>query len=151
MKLLQKNRKAFHEYIPLDTYIAGIKLLGSEIKSIRAGDVNIKNAHCYFKGNELYVKGIHIAEYKQSGKYQNHDPLRERKLLLNKKELVKLAKGVATKGVTIIPLALLMTKGGYVKLEIALAKGKKLHDKRNALKEKDIKRDMDRENSSKNI
>lgn len=144
MKLLLKNRKASYEYTFIDTYTAGIKLLGSEIKSIREGGVNISNAHCYFKGDELYVKGMHIAEYKESGKYQNHDPMRERKLLLNRKELNKLFKGVSTKGVTIVPVALLLSKGGYVKLEIALAKGKKLHDKRHDLKKKDLEREEQR-------
>jgi len=144
MKVLQKNRKALYEYTPIDKFVAGIKLLGSEIKSIRLGEVNIKTAHCYFKGDELYVKGMHIAEYKESGKYQNHDPLRERKLLLNKKELVKLQKGIATKGITIIPIAMLMSKGGFVKLEIALAKGKKLHDKREDIKKKDMEREAQR-------
>jgi len=144
MKLLQKNRKALYEYAPIDKYIAGIKLLGSEIKSIREGDVNIKAAHCIFKDGELFIKGMHIAEYKQSGIHQNHDPLRERKLLLHKKELEKLFKGVSTKGVTIVPIALLLSKGGYVKLEIALAKGKKLHDKREDIKKKDIERETQR-------
>lgn len=144
MKVLQKNKKALYEYAPIDTYIAGIKLLGSEIKSIREGGVNIKAAHCIFKDGELFIRGMHIAEYKESGKHQNHDPLRERKLLLNKKEIEKLFKGVGTKGNTIVPIALLLSKGGYVKLEIALAKGKKLHDKREDIKKKDIERETQR-------
>ena len=146
MKVLQKNRKALYEYIKIDTYVAGMKLLGSEIKSIREGDVNIKAAHCVFKGGELYVTGMHIAEYKQSGTHQNHEPLRDRKLLLNKSELEKLLKGVKDKGITIIPLTLLLSKSGFVKLEISLAKGKKLHDKRNQLKQKELKKDIDRLN-----
>lgn len=144
MVVLQKNRKASHEYTFIEKYVAGIKLLGSEIKSIREGNVNIKTAHCVFKENELYVIGMHIAEYKQSGTHQNHEPLRVRKLLLNKSELKKLLKGVTTKGVTIIPVSLLLSKSGFVKLEIALAKGKKLHDKREDIKKKDIERETQR-------
>ena len=144
MKVLQKNRKALYEYAPIENYIAGIKQLGSEIKSIREGDVNIKTAHCIFRDGDLYVRGMHIAEYKQSGTHQNHEPNRERKLLLNKKELLKLFKGVSTKGVTIIPITLLLSKSGYVKLEIALAKGKKIHDKREDIKKNDQERDTQR-------
>lgn len=145
MKLLQKNRKATFEYEFLDLYIAGLKLFGSEVKSIRDGNVNIKNAHCYFKDGELFIKGMHIAEYEQSGKYQNHDPYRDRKLLLKKKELEKLIGDVSTKGITIVPVSLLVSKSGFIKLEIALAKGKKLHDKREDIKRKDMERDMKRE------
>lgn len=144
MLVLQKNKKASFEYEFIDVYVAGLKLLGSEVKSIREGKVNIKQAHCYFKDGELYVKGMHIAEYKQSGKHQNHDPLRDRKLLLSKKELNKLLGGVTTKGNTIIPIALLLPKSGWLKLEIALAKGKKLHDKRHDIKKKDLERDLQR-------
>lgn len=145
MKLLQKNRKANFEYEFLDLFIAGIQLLGSEVKSIREGNVNIKNGHCFFKDGELFIKGMHIAEYEQSGKYQNHEPLRDRKLLLNKKELSKLETNIATKGITIVPVSLLVSKNGFIKLEIALARGKKLHDKREDIKKKDMERDMQRE------
>jgi len=144
MKLLQKNKKSYYEYTHIEIYIAGIKLLGSEIKSIRGGSVNIKNAHCIFTDGELFIRGMHIAEYKQSGTHQNHEPTRERKLLLNKKELKKLLKGISTKGNTIVPTSLLLSKGGYVKLEIALAKGKKLHNKREDIKKKDIERETQR-------
>ncbi len=144
MTLLTKNRKASFEYKFLETYTCGIILLGSEIKSIRRSNVNITHAHCYFKDNELYVKGMHIAEYKESGIHQNHDPLRERKLLLKKKELKHLMKAVLTKGISIIPIALVMTKNNLVKLEIALAQGKKLHDKREAIKLKDMERETQR-------
>jgi len=144
MKLLTKNRKASFEYKFLETFTAGIMLLGSEIKSIRRSNVNITHAHCYFKDEELYVKGMHIAEYKESGTHQNHDPLRERKLLLKKKEIKTLLKAVTTKGITIIPVALVMANNGLVKLEIALAQGKKLHDKREDIKRKDIERETQR-------
>ena len=144
MKLLQKNRKALYEYTPLYTLVAGIKLVGSEIKSIREGDVNIKNTHCVFRDGEIYVRGMHIGVYKQSGTHHNHEPLRERKLLLNKSEIQKLFKEIGTMGVTIIPTALLINKGGKVKLEIALAKGKKIHDKRADIKKRDIERDTQR-------
>jgi SsrA-binding protein len=144
VKLLQKNRKASFEYSFIEQYIAGIKLLGSEVKSIREGNVNIKNTHCYFKDGELFIKGMHIAEHKESGKYQNHDPLRDRKLLLKKKELSKLLKGVSDKGITIVPVCLLISKNGFIKLEIALAKGKKLHDKREDIKKKDMERELQR-------
>ncbi len=145
MKLVAKNKKAKFEYTLLDQYLAGIKLLGSEVKSIREGEVNIKNAHCYFKDGELFIKGMFISEYKQSGIHQQHEPLRERKLLLKRKELDKLEKGVETKGVTIVPVSLVISKTGFIKLEIALAKGKKLHDKREDIKKKDMERDMQRD------
>jgi len=144
MKLIQKNKKASFEYTFIDEYTAGIKLLGSEVKSIREGNVNIKNAHCIFENGELFITGMHIAEYKQSGKHQNHDPMRKKKLLLKKKELKKLTKGVEEKGNTIVPKALVLTKTGLFKLEIALAKGKKLHDKRHDIKKKDLERDLER-------
>jgi SsrA-binding protein len=137
MKILVQNRKASFEYTFLDVYTAGIKLLGSEVKSIRENNVSISNAHCYFKDGELYVKGMHISEHKESGKYQNHDPLRERKLLLKKRELKKLLAGIEVKGNTIVPINLALSNG-YIKLQIALAKGKKLHDKKQVLKEKAI-------------
>jgi SsrA-binding protein len=148
MKTLVQNRKASFEYIFLDVYTAGIKLLGSEVKAIRENNVTISNGHCYFKDGELYVKGMHISEHKESGKYQNHDPLRERKLLLKKKELKKLLAGIEVKGNTIIPISLGLSSTGYVKLQIALAKGKKLHDKKQVLKEKAI--DLTEQRESKN-
>lgn len=145
MKKLCNNKRANFEYHFIEKYIAGIKLLGSEIKSIRENNPNIAQAHCYFKDNELYIKGMYISEYKESGTHQNHDPLRERKLLLNKRELKKLLKGVTTKGITIIPITLLLSKNGLVKLEIALAQGKKLFDKKLTIKQRDIDRDNNRE------
>ncbi len=139
-----KNRKASYQYHLLDTYEAGIMLLGTEIKSIREGKVTLAESYCYFKSNDLFVKNMHIGEYSH-GNIQNHEPLRERKLLLHKKELeklqVKLEKGGNN---TIIPLNLYINDKGIAKLKIALATGKKLYDKRDSLKQKDIKREIDR-------
>ena len=148
MKLIQKNKRASYDYIFIDEYTAGIKLLGSEVKSIREGNVNIKNAHCLFEDGELFITGMHISEYKESGTHQNHDPMRKKKLLLKKKELKKLKKGVEVKGNTIVPKALLLSKTGFFKLEIALSKGKKLHDKKHNLKEKAIELTEKRESKT---
>lgn len=138
-----KNKKASYEYSFLEKFTAGIQLTGTEIKSIRDSKVSIAEAYCHIKDGELFIKGMHIAEYDPAS-YNNHDPLRERKLLLNKVELKKLEKKLKNKGLTIIPIRMFINENGYAKLEIALAQGKKLHDKRNSLKEKDLKRDLDR-------
>ncbi|MEX2589594.1 MAG: SsrA-binding protein, partial [Chitinophagales bacterium] len=131
-----KNRKARFEYEILDKYTAGIQLTGSEIKSIRSGEANLKEAYCFFRKNELYIKNMHIAEYTHGGVY-NHDPLRVRKLLLTKKELKKLLeKKKKDKSLTIVALRLFISKRGFAKLNIALAKGKKIHDKRHSIKER---------------
>lgn len=139
-----KNKKARFQYEILDVYTAGIMLLGTEIKSIRDSKVSLQESYCYFKDDELFIRNMHIAEY-SFGNINNHDPLRERKLLLHKKELEKLQSKIEQGGnLTIVPLRLFINEGGKAKLEIALAAGKKLHDKRESLKEKDIKREMDR-------
>ena len=138
------NRKAGFEFHILSTYEAGILLTGTEIKSVRAGQVNLADAYCLFLDDGLYVRGMHIAEYKQ-GTYNNHETKRDRKLLLNKIELRKLRGKVKEKGFSIIPTRMYITERGFAKLEIALAKGKKLFDKRQDMKEKDMKREMDRE------
>ena len=138
-----KNKRASFEYQILDTFIAGLKLNGTEIKSIRLGNVTITESFCAFKENELWIKGMHIAEY-EFGTYANHEPKRERKLLLNRQELDKIQKKLKDQGLTIVPLRLFISKKGWAKLEIAIAKGKKLHDKRDSLKEKDTQRDIDR-------
>jgi len=138
-----KNKRAYFEYHILDKYVAGIQLTGTEIKSIREGKVSIKEAYCFFKGNELFVKSMHIAEY-DPGSYNNHDPLRERKLLLNRTELNKLEKKLKNQGYTIIPLRVFINDKGYAKIQVALAEGKKIHDKRHSIKEKDLKREMSR-------
>ncbi len=138
-----KNKKAFFNYEILEKYEAGLQLTGTEIKSIRNGKAGINEAYCYFKNGELFVKNMYIAEYEQ-GTFYNHEPRRERKLLLHKKELRKLEKKLEQKGLTIIPLRLYINKRGWAKLEIGLAKGKKLYDKRETIKERDIKRDLGR-------
>lgn len=138
-----KNKKASFEYHLLDKYTAGIQLTGTEIKSIRLSKASIKEAYCVFIDNELWVKNMHIAEYSHGG-YNNHDPKRMRKLLLSRQELDKLSKKLKNKGLTIVPVVLFISKGGYAKLEIALAQGKKLFDKRDDLRTKDDKRSMDR-------
>ena len=138
-----KNRKASYEYQFIDTFVAGIMLVGTEIKSIRNNKANISDAHCVFNGNELFVKNLHIAEYNNGGQ-NNHEPKRERKLLLNKQELKKMLGKVKEKGNSIIPIRLFINEKGKAKLEIALAKGKKVYDKRESIKEKDQKKDMER-------
>lgn len=140
-----KNRKAYHEFFLLEKFVAGIQLTGTEIKSIRTGKVSLAEGYCAFKGDELFVINIHIAEYK-FGTHYNHEPKRDRKLLLTKRELKKLATKTREKGFTIIPTLLFINEKGLAKLEIGLAKGKKLYDKRESLKTKDSKRDLDRKN-----
>jgi len=140
------NKRAEYEFIFLSTFEAGVQLLGTEIKSIRTGgSVNLSDAYCRFKGNELFVLNMHISAYKH-GTYNNHEPRRERKLLLKKQELKKLQKRVKERGLTIIPYRLYFSERGFIKLEIALGHGKKTHDKRQAIKEKDSKRSMARLN-----
>ena len=139
-----KNKKARFEYEILDTYTAGIQLTGTEIKSIRASKARITESFCEFNDNgELFVINMFIEEY-INGNIYNHKPKSERRLLLNKRELKKLQKEVQNVGLTIIPLRLFLTDKGWAKLDIALCKGKKLHDKRNTLKDRDSKRDLDR-------
>ncbi|HEX2393761.1 MAG TPA: SsrA-binding protein SmpB [Bacteroidales bacterium] len=138
-----KNKKAWHEYEILDKYIAGIQLTGTEIKSIRAGKASLVDSYCYFIEDELYVKGMHIAEY-DFGNIFNHFPKRDRKLLLKRRELKKLQKSIKEKGLTIVTLKLFISEKSYAKLEIALARGKKEYDKREVLKKKDSHREMDR-------
>ena len=137
------NRKARFEYEFLEVFTAGIQLLGTEIKSLRAGNANLAEAYCYVQKSEVWITGMYIAEY-QYGSYMNHDPKRLRKLLLNKKEINKISSALQNVGITIVPLKLYITEKGWAKIDIALAKGKKLHDKREDLKQKDDKRQMDR-------
>ena len=138
-----KNKKASFEYFFLDEYTAGMVLTGTEIKSIREAKVSMADAYCIFHRGELFVKNLNISKY-DNGTYYNHDPLRERKLLLSRKELRKLESKLTDKGLTIIPTRLFINDRGLAKLDIALAKGKKLYDKRESIKEKDIKRDQER-------
>jgi SsrA-binding protein len=138
-----RNKKASHEFEFVDTFVAGLMLTGTEIKSIREGKVSLTEAFCYFRREELFIKQMHIAPYSMAANY-NHDAVRERKLLLNKKELDKLETKFSEKGLSIIPIRIFINDKGLAKMEIALAKGKKLHDKRQDIKEKDVKRELDR-------
>lgn len=138
-----KNKRATFDYELVDTYTAGIVLTGTEIKSIRQGKAGLADTYCYFMRGELWVKGMHVAEYFY-GSYNNHDSRRDRKLLLNRKELAKLERATKESGFTIVPVRLFINEKGLAKLVIALAKGKKQYDKRQALKEKDYRREMDR-------
>jgi SsrA-binding protein len=138
-----KNRKARYEYELIDKYTAGIQLMGTEIKSIRSSKADIAAAFCLFIKNELWVRNMHVAEYTH-GNVNNHEPVRDRKLLLGKKELQKIRKKCDEKGLTLIPTRLFISNRGFAKLEIATAKGKKLHDKRDNIKQRDAKRSIDR-------
>jgi len=138
-----RNRQASFEFELLDKYVAGLVLRGTEIKSIREGKVNLQDGFCYFNDGELYVRGINITPYAQ-GTHYNHEAQRERKLLLKRLEIKKLERKVEEKGLTLVPVRLFINDRGFAKLEIALARGKKMHDKRDSIKERDAKRDLDR-------
>ena len=138
------NRRASYEYQFLAKYTAGIMLKGTEIKSIREGKVNLQDGYCTFFKNELWLHGVTISQYTE-GTYYNHEPTRARKLLLNKRELTQLEAKAEDQGLTIIPIRLFTSDRGFAKVEIALARGKKLYDKREDIKERDIKREMERE------
>ena len=137
------NRRASFDYEFLETFTAGIRLVGTEIKSIREGRVSLQDAWCYFEGGELYVRGMNIATYK-SGSWGQHDPMRDRKLLLTRRELRHLRSEDQKKGLTIVAVKLFIAESGYAKLLIALARGKKEYDKRETIKAKDIAREMER-------
>jgi SsrA-binding protein len=138
-----KNKKAWHDYEIIDKYVAGIQLTGTEIKSIRGGKASLVDAYCYFTEGELFVKGMHVSEY-DFGNIYNHFPKRDRKLLLTRRELLKLSRAVKEKGLTIVALRIFLSESSYAKLEIALARGKKEFDKREDMKKKDTKRELDR-------
>lgn len=137
------NRRASFEYFFLERYETGIQLTGTEIKSIRQSKVNLQDAYCLFLGDELFIRNMHISPYTE-GTHYNHEPLRDRKLLLTRRELRKLAEKLKDQGLTIVPVKLFTNQKGLAKLDIALAKGKKLFDKRDSIKERDTKREMDR-------
>ena len=137
------NRRASFEYQFLDKYTAGVMLKGTEIKSVREGKVKMQDGYCVIHNGELWLHNVHISTYTE-GTHYNHEPMRVRKLLVNKNELRKLEKGVQEQGVTIIPTRVFINDRGFAKVEIALARGKKLHDKREDIKAKDIKRELDR-------
>lgn len=142
-KLEIRNKRASFDYEFLETYTAGIVLSGTEIKSIRSGKVSLQDAFCYFCGNELFVKGMNIAVYFW-GSWGAHEPTRDRKLLLTKRELRHLKQAVQTKGVTIVAVKMFISDEGYAKLVIALAKGKKEYDKRETIRKKDLQREFER-------
>lgn len=138
-----RNRQASFEFELLDKYVAGLVLMGTEIKSIREGKVNLQDGYCYFNNGELFVRGVNITPYAQ-GTHYNHEATRERKLMLKRLEIKKLERKVEEKGLTLVPTRLFINDRGFAKLEIALARGKKVHDKRENIKERDAKRELDR-------
>ena len=143
-KIQINNKRASFDYEFLETYEAGIVLVGTEIKSLRAGKASLSDAYCYFSNGELYVKGMNISTYFWASAWSSHEPGRDRKLLLHSKELRSLSNSVKQKGLTIVAVKLYINDEGYAKLQIALAKGKKEFDKRATIKEKDIRREMER-------
>lgn len=142
-KINIKNKKAYFDYELIEKFTAGIRLTGTEIKSLRLGKASLVDSFCFFVNHELYIKGLNISEY-AFGTHGNHEPKRERKLLLTKKELKKLERKSTEKGLTIIATRVFITEAGWAKVNIALAKGKKEYDKREEIKRKDLKRDMER-------
>ena len=141
-KTVAQNKKAWHEYFVDEKYEAGIALFGTEVKSIRNGSVNLKDAYCSFKNGELFVLGMHVSPY-EKGNIFNREPLRDRKLLMHKRELAKLAGLVSQKGYTLVPLSLYFS-GKNVKVEVGLCRGKRLYDKRDTAAQKDASREMER-------
>ncbi|MGZ3865834.1 MAG: SsrA-binding protein SmpB [Bacteroidia bacterium] len=138
-----QNRRASFDYTFIEKYVAGIVLTGTEIKSVRLGKVSLADSYCYMRNGELFITNMHINEY-DKGSYNNHSPLRERKLLLNKHELQKIDRKLKDQGLTIVPVRMFISKESYAKLEIAVAKGKKVYDKREDIKKKDIERETAR-------
>jgi SsrA-binding protein len=149
VKQVAQNRKAFHDYFILEKFEAGIELFGTEVKSIRQGNVNLKDAFCTVKDGELFVRGMHISPY-EKGNIFNRDPMRSRRLLMHKREIMRLYGRMKQEGLTLIPLSVYF-KDSIVKLELGLAKGKKLYDKRDAEAERDAGREMDRTIKERNI
>lgn len=146
-KVVTTNRKAYHDYTIFEKFVAGIVLTGTEIKSIRKNAINLKDSFCKIEDNEIFLYNCHISPYEQGNRY-NHKAERTRKLLLTKKEILKMHSKIKKDGYTIVPLEVFITKG-FAKIEIGLAKGKKLHDKRDAIAKKDQKREMDRASKGK--
>jgi SsrA-binding protein len=142
VKIVAQNKKAWHDYFVDEKYEAGIALFGTEVKSIRKGSVNLKDSYCTVKNGEIYAVGMHISPYEQ-GNIFNRDPMRDKKLLMHKKEIIKLGNYVNQKGLTLVPLSLYFS-GSNVKIEVGLCRGKKLYDKRDAEAEKDADREIDR-------
>lgn len=146
MTYIIKNKQAFYEYTLIEKFIAGIELKGCEVKSIRAGKLSIAESYCLVENGEIFIKGMHVAEYMNTNSHTKLDPIRQRKLLLNKKEISKISKSLDQKGLTLIPLNVMLTKHGFIKLEISLAKGKKTYDKKAATKLRDMDRELNRSN-----
>ena len=143
-RIVSTNRKAFHLYKILDKYETGIELMGSEVKSLREGNANLKESYVYLKKNQLWASGIHINPYSHTG-FDGHEPTRLRKLLLNRREIEKIRTALDQKGLTAVPLKIYFNDRGWAKLEIGIAKGKKIYEKKDAKKERDIKRQTERE------
>ncbi len=143
MKIIATNKKAYNDYEIIDKYEAGIILQGSEVKSVRNGSFNLKDSYCRIKNGEMFLYNAYIAPYKPAT-YNNHEPERVRKLLLHKREIIKLNSKVKERGLTIIPLKVYLNKKGLVKIEIALAKGKREYEKKQKIKERTIKKEIDR-------
>ena len=146
-KIIAQNKKAFHDYFVDEKYEAGIALYGTEVKSLRAGAVNLKDSYCHIEGGEIFVVGMHISPYEQ-GNIFNRDPLREKKLLMHKREIMKLHGLISREGYTLVPLSLYFS-GSHVKVEVGLCRGKKLYDKRDAAAKKQADRDIERYTKSR--
>jgi SsrA-binding protein len=143
MNKICTNKRAFFEYEILEKHMVGIVLHGSEVKSIRGNKLSIIEAYCFIDSNlEIFIKGMHITEYKEGGKYNNHIPTRNRKLLMKKKEILKLQENISQKGLTIVPLEVIISDTGFVKIEIGLVRGKNLHDKKQTIRLRDLDRDL---------
>ena len=142
-RTVAQNRKARHDYFVLETFECGIVLTGTEIKSVRDGKINLKEGYALIRGGEIWLVGVHISPY-EKGSYYNHEPLRDRKLLMKHHEILRLFSKVREKGLTLVPLSVYLKEGKRAKVELALVKGKLLHDKRDSLAERDAKRDIER-------
>ncbi|HPG29400.1 MAG TPA: SsrA-binding protein SmpB [bacterium] len=150
MKNIYKNKKAYFEYEILEKFEAGIVLKGSEVKSIREGKINFIDSYCEISDSEIYCKGLHISQYKDAS-YNNDDPLRNRKLLLNKKEINKIAARIKERGLSCVPLSVYFNKRNFVKMEIGLGRGKRLYDKREKIKKNDVRMENSAASKIKNI
>ncbi len=144
IKVVSRNKKAFHDYHIVDRFEAGLELVGSEVKSLREGKANLKESYVTVRNGEAYLVGMHIGPYSHTG-YSGHEPLRKRRLLLHKREIIKLHNNMSQKGQTIVPLEIYFNKNGKVKVEISLVKGKRQFAKKDAIKERDLKREAERE------
>ena len=150
MKIISNNKKAYHDYFILNTYEAGVELKGTEIKSVRLGNVNLKDAFVRIKDNEAFIENMHISPYSHGNRF-NHEPLRTRKLLLHKKEILKISNKLKEGGLTVVPTKLYFNTGSKVKLEIGIARGKKLYDKRQDIAKKDQQREASRDFKVRNL